>query len=256
VNNTTPMNKDSNSYQVKSQNLTIKDLDEGSRQVVIYLSDFDSLDSDNDIIRKGAFKKSIMERGPNSLSNRKIAFLRHHNWEMPIGKFIELNEDQKGLYAVAKLSTSTDGMNAMADYEEGIIREHSIGFKYIKDKIRFIEEEKMEMGGYYEVNEVQLFEGSAVTFGANEFTEVMDVTKGEQKIEFATKLSNEITGLATTLSKGKGTDERLYGYEMKLKYLNSRLLELAKAEPFEKHSVKSEPTEIILPFDWSRLKIN
>jgi HK97 family phage prohead protease len=250
------MKKDSNSYQVKSQNLKIKDLDEGNRQVVIYLSDFDSLDSDNDIIRKGAFKKSIMERGPNSSSNRKIAFLRHHNWEMPIGKFLELSEDEKGLYAVAKLSSSTDGMNAMADYEEGIIREHSIGFKYMKDKIRFIEEESMENGGYYEVNEVQLYEGSAVTFGANEFTEVMDVTKTEDKIELATKISEEIGCLATSLSKGKGTDERLYGYEMKLKYLNSRLLDLAKTEPFEKHSVKSKPNEIILPFDWSKVKIN
>lgn len=250
------MKKASNGYQVKSHNLIIKDLDEGSRQVAMYLSDFDTLDSDNDIIRKGAFKKSIMERGPLSASNRKIAFLRFHNWEMPIGKFIELNEDEKGLYGVAQLSTSTDGMNAMADYSEGIIREHSIGFKYMKDKIKFIEDETMEMGGYYEVNEVQLYEGSAVTFGANEYTNVIEVAKSEGRKEIATKISDEITALASSLNKGKGTDERLYGFEMKIKYLNSRLLELASAEPFDKHSVKSEPTEIIEPFNWSKLTIN
>jgi HK97 family phage prohead protease len=250
------MKKDSNSYQVKSHNLILKDLDMGSRQVAMYLSDFDSLDSDNDIIRRGAFKKSIMERGPLSSSNRKIAFLRHHNWEMPIGKFIELGEDEKGLYAVAKLSSSTDGMDAMADYEEEIIREHSIGFKYMKDKIRFVEDETMDMGGYYEVNEVQLFEGSAVTFGANEYTNVVEVAKAEGRDKIATKISNEIATLANSLSKGKGSDERQYGFEMKLKYLNSRLLDLAQAEPFEKHSVKGEPTEIILPFDWSKLNIN
>ena len=75
------MKKDSNSYQVKSQNLTIKDIDEGNRQVVIYLSDFDTLDSDNDIIRKGAFKKSIKERGPISSSNRKSKWLARFRTE-------------------------------------------------------------------------------------------------------------------------------------------------------------------------------
>lgn len=256
MNNTRRMKKDSNSYQVKSHNLTIKDLDAGSNQVAMYLSSFDTLDSDNDIIKKGSFKKSIQERGPKSASNRKIAFLRFHNWEMPIGKFLELAEDDKGLYAVAKLSSSTDGMNAMADYEEGIIREHSIGFKYMKDKMRFVDVETMESGGFYEINEVQLYEGSAVTFGANEYTNVVEVAKSEGIIETATKISDEISVLATSLSKGQGTDDRLYGFEMKLKYLNSRLLELAQAEPFEKHSVKGEPTEIILPFDWSKLSIN
>ena len=92
------------------------------------------MDSDMDIIRKGAFKKSLRERGVKSKSNRKIAFLRHHDWEKQIGKFIELAEDDYGLYAVAQLGRSTDGENALKDYEDGIIREHSIGFQYVADK--------------------------------------------------------------------------------------------------------------------------
>jgi HK97 family phage prohead protease len=247
------MEKSLNTYQIKSQELMVKDLDEGSRQVAMYLSKFDNIDSDFDIIRKGAFKKSIMERGPQSASNRKIAFLRYHNWEMPIGKFLELNEDDNGLYAVAQLSESTMGNDALIDYKEGIIREHSIGFKYVKDKIRHVEDETMASGGFYEVSEVQLFEGSAVTFGANEMTNVVEVAKAEGKESVIERIAEEIGMVTKSLTNGKGTDERLYSLEMKLKYLNSRLIELAKADPFNKQSVKGEPQTQEVLFEWNKV---
>ena len=69
-----------NLYNLKS-GFEVKDLDIRERKVAVYLSKFDSLDADFDIIRKGAFTKSLQERGVDSSSNRKIAFLRHHDWE-------------------------------------------------------------------------------------------------------------------------------------------------------------------------------
>jgi HK97 family phage prohead protease len=131
------MNKQINSYAVKSFGTELKDLSLDNREVAVYLSVFDTIDSDNDIIRRGAFKKSINDKGPDSSSNRKIAFLRHHDWEQQIGKFLRLEEDSKGLFAVGKLGTSTKGEDALRDYEEGIINEHSIGFQYmtVKKKI-------------------------------------------------------------------------------------------------------------------------
>jgi HK97 family phage prohead protease len=182
------------------------------------------------------------------MSNRKIAFLRYHNWEKPIGKFVEMAEDDIGLYAVAKLSSSTDGMDALADYKDGIIREHSIGFQYIQDKLKFVD---MGDKSYFDVLEVKLYEGSAVTFGANEFTNTIQVAKAEDKIDHALKIHDEINLIGKALASGQGTDERLYSLEMKLKFLNARLFELAKMEPFEKkHSVIIEPTEEPI-FDWS-----
>jgi HK97 family phage prohead protease len=247
------MDKNVNIYQVKSHNLMVKDLDEGSRKVAMYLSKFDNIDSDNDVIRKGAFSKSIQERGPLSASNRKIAFLRYHNWEMPIGKFLELKEDDQGLFAVAQLSESTMGNDAMIDYKEGIIREHSIGFRYIKDKIRFIEDAAMESGGFYEVNEVQLFEGSAVTFGANEFTNVVEVAKNEgQKDGIINRIADEIRVITKSITKGEGTDERLFELEMKLNFLNGRLVELAKMNPQQKQFMINKPSED-QSFNWSEV---
>ena len=85
----------------------MEDLDEGSRQVKGYFASFDTLDSDNDVIRQGAFTKSIAERGPSSLGNRKIAHLRDHDFTHQIGRIDELGEDSKGLYFVSTL-TFTD----------------------------------------------------------------------------------------------------------------------------------------------------
>jgi HK97 family phage prohead protease len=243
-----------NLYSTKSA-LEIKDLDSENRKVVVYLAKFGNIDSDNDMFVKGAFSKSLQERGPESTSNRKIAFLRHHNWEMPIGKFLELKEDENGLYAVGQLGRSTIGEDAFKDYEDGIIREHSIGFQYIGDKTRWMEDSTKEEGGFFQLNEVKLFEGSAVTFGANEMTNVVDVIKSENKNEIIERISNDLHIVIKALSNGKGTDERLYELEMKSKYLSSQLVLLAKQDPMLIQSVKSEPENIEL-FNWSNVVNN
>ena len=243
--------KDFNLYKVKAAS-DIKDVDSNKRQVAVYLSTFDQIDADNDMIKKGAFAKSISERGPESASNRKIAFLRHHDWDWQIGKWLSLEEDDKGLFAVGELGRSTKGNDAFLDYEDGIIREHSIGFQYMADKIRWIDDNSKEEGGYWMVSEVKLYEGSAVTFGANEYTNVVDVVKGENRVEIADKIAKEIEGVIKGLTNGKGTDERLFELEMKLKFLNAKLLTLAKSEPQNvKHLELSEPVKVVNAFDWN-----
>ena len=243
----------STTYQTKGA-AEIKDISSDKRQVAVYLAKFDNIDSDNDMIKKGAFTKSIQERGPDSTSNRKIAFLRWHDWEKPIGKFLTLEEDDFGLFAVSQLGTSQLGEDAFRDYTDGIIREHSIGFQYIQDKMKFIEDMNAPDKGYFMISELKLYEGSAVTFGANSETNVVDVMKSEDKVEKAVKISNEIDILIKGLANGKGSDERLFEMEMKLKYLNSQMLILAKSEPFVKeHSLITEPIITDVPFNWSKV---
>lgn len=243
------MKKEHNIYDIKTA-FELKDMDSEKKQVAVYLSKFDLIDSDNDIIRRGAFTKSIQERGPKSGSNRQIAFLRWHDWEKPIGKFLDLQEDEKGLFAVGQLGNSSVGMDAWNDYADGIIREHSIGFKYISDKMKWIEEPTQPNGGYWNITELMLFEGSAVTFGANEYTNVVDVMKSENKVDYVEKITGDIDVLIKALSNGKGTDERLFEIEMKLKYLNGQLVTLAKSEPqIIKHSPEVKPE--VETFNWS-----
>lgn len=250
-------NKLNSTYKIKSQGLQIKDVDTKSRRVAMYLAHFGNIDSDNDMIVKGAFTKSLNERGVDSTSNRKIAFLRHHDWKHQIGKFIELKEDDNGLYAVGELGTSTLGNDALCDYQDGIIREHSIGFRYLADKLKWIEDETKADGGYYLVSEVALWEGSAVTFGANEMTPVLEVGKSEDKVLFVKTISDEMNTIIKALANGSRTDESLYGLEMRHKFLSSQLSEIATMN-VEATDIKKiiEPTPEEKSFDWTKVMNN
>lgn len=240
--------KSTSTYSTKS-GFEVKEMDSATRRVQVYLAKFDNMDSDGDIIRKGAFKKSIQEHGPQSASNRKIAFLRHHDWQQPIGKFLELTEDDYGLLALAEMGRSSLAEDAWKDYEDGIIREHSIGFQYMKDKLKFVEDETLPMKGYWEVTEVKLYEGSAVTFGANDMTNVIAVMKSEERATFLTDLNLSFNNTLKALVERKESSEGAFEYEMKLKYINSQLMQLAKAES-EIHSVKNEALQKPTEFDW------
>lgn len=230
-------------YGVKTVSVKITDIDEGSRKVKGYFASFDTLDSDGDVIRQGAFTKSINERGPASTGNRKIAHLRNHDWDQQIGKLNELFEDGQGLGFVSTLGRSTKGNDALLDYQDGILREHSIGFNYVQDRIKFVEESNLSPNGHFEVTEVKLWEGSGVTFGANSLTPVVDVAKGLLDKDLTLKRINELTEtLSNALKNGKGTDERLDNIEQmfaQLKQLHSSLTDLT---PSVKDTLDSTPT--------------
>ena len=247
------MKKNYNNYSVKYHNTNIKDLDLGKREVAVYLSTFDVIDSDNDMIVKGAFERSIKDRGVGSNSNRQIAFLRYHDWQHQIGKFTTLQEDDKGLFAVGKLGTSTKGEDALRDYEDGIIKEHSIGFQYLEDGIKWVDDTSVKDDGYFRIEEVKLFEGSAVTFGANQYTNVISVAKAEEKENIFKKLTTEIDVVTKALINGRGTDERMFNLEMKLKYLNGRLIALATNSEHCSKAEEVKPNDNNHSFEWSKV---
>ena len=227
------------SYETKSIPFELKDLD-SEGHVKIALSKFDVMDSDFDVIRKGAFKKSLQERGASS-TGRKIAHLRHHDWTMQIGDFKELYETDEYLIGVSKLARNQHGQDAQVDYEDGLIREHSIGFNYIADKIKFVEDSEFNKEGHFEVTEVKLYEGSAVLFGANEFTPTLE--KGATKQDVIAVLNEEMELLIGAIKNGKGSDERLENIELRFKILQRKYNELINYEPFEKPNTHEKPEQ-------------
>jgi HK97 family phage prohead protease len=213
-------------FQTKSIELSIKDIDTAGRRVKVALSAFGNVDSDGDIITRGAFAKSIQERGHESQSNRKIKFLRYHDFEHEIGVWKSLEESHDHLIGIGDLGRSTKGTDAFLDYQDGIITEHSIGFISIPDKIKLRED------GLVELNEVFLMEGSAVTFGANSETPVFSVSGKDQfSEEYLDKLNKRMNGLINALKNGKGTDERLITIESQLKVIQSKYNSLINFEP-------------------------
>lgn len=151
-----------------------KDADQKRGIITGYFSAFDNVDSDGDIIRRGAFVKTIQENGPAS-GQPRIKHLLNHDPSKPLGKLISLQEDSYGLGYESEVGTHKLGRDFIDMVTSGLITEHSIGFRTIKrNQLQDYEGYmKNPSAGWYEITEVQLFEGSSLTaWGANPLTPV------------------------------------------------------------------------------------
>lgn len=152
--------------------LTVKEasvVDEDKHVIEVKFASFGNVDSDGDLLVKGCFAKSINDRGPESSTNRKIAFLWQHDMRDPIGKIMKIEEREDGAYATVQLSDFDAVPNAKRAYyqlQEGTLNQFSFGFNYIWDKMEYDEENDA-----FIIMEVKLYEISVVTMGANEETE-------------------------------------------------------------------------------------
>ena len=212
----------------KNYNATIKDLDVATGIVTGYFSQFNSIDLDGDVIMPGAFTKTIAERGPDS-SKPEIAYLWQHDTTKPLGKLLVLREDNFGLYFEAKMSDTTWGEDALKLYRDGVITQHSIGYQVIKSVETTMDmEEEVE-----QIYEVKLWEGSAVTFGANPNTPFTGFKSAEER-------EDRIKTLVKAIKNGTYTDETFGLIEFEL----LKLVSLAKTEePVKTTTTVQEPKE-------------
>ena len=173
----------------KTSKFTVKDSDDDSRIVKGYASVFNNLDSDMDVIKKGAFTKTIKEWGPEGKGRVKL--VAQHNIGKPVARIMELKEDEHGLYMEAKFGTHRDGEDYYRMAKEGIINEFSVGFTG--------EEYTENSKGGYDFNDIKLYEVSMVTFAANDQAVVtgvknedpMGLIKQIEDKELAFKLERE-----------------------------------------------------------------
>lgn len=193
-------------------NGSVKDIDIKKRIVTGYLSAFNNKDHDNDIIVKGAYKKSIDERKDS------IVFLNQHKWEQPHGKFTTLVEDSKGLYFES--TPFVDGVSYSEDvlklYDAGIIKEHSVGFNIVKSDFDTKANARV-------IKEIKLYEGSNVTLGANSntpFTGMKSMTLKEVNEQYKLILK--------AFRNGTFTDDTFSLLEIALKQLQMQSYELGK----------------------------
>lgn len=148
--------------KIATPEISVKDLDTKQGIVRGYFAAFGNKDSDGDIIMKGAFAKTIAE------NKQRFQHLFNHNPDHLIGKIMEIGEDETGLYFTSQMSKTDEGQRALIRYEEGILREHSIGFNVIRY-------ETDREAAATRLTELKLYEGSAVTWGANEQTPVTEI---------------------------------------------------------------------------------
>lgn len=156
----------------KSFSTEIKSVDSETRIATGYLTSFGNLQDDGDVLIKGCFAKSIQERGPDSKTARKIAYLFMHDMKDPIGHFKVLREDDYGLYFEAYIDKIPQGDRVLEQYKSGTLNQHSIGLRYVWDKCQWGEWTLPDgtTTDAFICYELLLFEGSVVTMGADENT--------------------------------------------------------------------------------------
>ena len=127
-----------------------------------YASHFNNKDSHGDIITRGAFSKTIKE------NMNRVKVLWQHNMYEPIGKPIDMVEDDKGLFTVSKISETDIGKKAMILARDGVLNEMSIGFYPIKEDYDETKQANM-------IREIKLMEYSLVTLASNPLAQLTDV---------------------------------------------------------------------------------
>jgi uncharacterized protein len=139
----------------------IQDVDMKSRTVTGYFSRFGNIDHDNDIIVPGAFTKSIKERGFEG-KNIIPHILDHdiHDTLKMLSK-PKLYEKTDGGFFESNISDTQNGLDTLKLYRDGVINQHSFGFKITR---------KDDKGGIREIKEALIYEISTVPLGANEAT--------------------------------------------------------------------------------------
>ena len=182
----------------------ISDIDENLGIVKGYGSIFGNVDSDNDIIDKGAYRRTIKNNG------KRVKYIYQHDITKPIGKMRELYEDDKGLGFVAEVPKTTFGNEVLELMKYGVIDENSVGIMPVK--------KDFNDDGVRVIKEVKLFEISAVTLASNEEAKILEVKGESQKIDYYTK---RFDNLIKEIRKGNITDDLGYLIEYELEVLKS-----------------------------------
>lgn len=139
------------------------DSDDKTGEFEGYASVFNSNDRVNDTIAPGAFSKSL-ESGLPSM------FINHKHGEIPVGDWIEMKQDDTGLFGRGKIDlVHKDGPTLYSAMKRQAMKGLSIGFTMNPDDF-----DRKEDGGRV-IKNMELKEVSIVTFPCEEQAKILGV---------------------------------------------------------------------------------
>lgn len=186
-----------NSIKYAPQGVNIKD-----GQVMIVGNSCGIMDSHDDVSMLGSWTKTVKERG------NIVPILKDHNYTVDSAfaknlgasiqtvPILQIGYEKQGSTEVVTALIEPD-KEMLYKYENGIIKEHSVGLQYIKigfavndeseeegykewiasiDKV-INRERAEELGYFFPIYEQKLIEFSAVVFGSNPYTPAFTNTK-------------------------------------------------------------------------------
>lgn len=188
-------------------------------------------DSYGDIIVEGAYKKTLESGGRNGYG---IGLLWMHDPRQPIGKWLELHENKRGLKVKGKLTKGVQKADeALLLLKDNAIEGLSIGYTIPDGGSESDEKKKVRY-----IKEIELWEISLVTFPANTRARVTNVKeiqkafleKNPRALEHALRdagLTHKESKLVVSCCK-KGFREEIKESENLSENLSTLVLELKK----------------------------
>lgn len=130
-----------------------------------YASVFNGVDAYGDTILPGAFKNAVKSARRGRMPKM---FANHRSWEMPIGKWIDLTEDERGLFVRGEFTPGNPQAEVVrAAMRHGTVDGLSIGFRMQTEDYELVDGEQRVIKNVSELVEI-----SAVTFPADDAARV------------------------------------------------------------------------------------
>lgn len=219
----------------KSIPALVKDLDTAQGIVTVYASSFGIEDDGADIVRPGAFTKTIGEWGPTAPQPR-IKWLWQHDAKALIGTPLELRQDDFGLLARGQAAPTTLGKDTLILYEYKVITEHSIGYEAIDTSYD-------RKTGVRNLLTLRLYEYSSVTWGMNSQTPTVGI-KSMDGADRLAALAVHVQRLDDCLHNAHfNTEEVPLHLERQYKSLSALLPAHDDSQPWEITSMEPEQQE-------------
>jgi len=155
-------------------------------EITGYGAIFDNVDRGGDVIKKGAFAKTISENGGS------VIMVANHDQNKPIGRVTEMKEDATGLLFKGYLSKTDRAQEYKQLMKDGVVDSFSIGYAVVKG-------DRNDHGGR-DLAELKLFEISPVAIPMNpeaKLLEVKNISKEDNREETLERFET----LAKTIGK-------------------------------------------------------
>lgn len=246
----------------------VKEVDFNRRTVQFIGNTYNFVDSDMDILVDGAAKRTIQNRGPKSNAGAKIKHLADHvmSTDKMVGLVKELEETtidgKQVIYCESEIPATRDGDDHLIKYQKGIYDNHSIGFRYIDIELAEKDSRNTDSAAYWDeffpqllnpevadeakhfwiVKEIELYEVSVVTFGANSLTPVTGfkgVNKDIQLNALFTRLNDLQSDLRNALKTGNKSKDAMKTLDIQIQQIKQVMDDLLNPQP----NIKDTPSQ-------------
>jgi phage head maturation protease len=246
----------------------IKAVNPEERTIQAVANTYFFIDSDMDMLVTGAATKSINDRGPASKATAKIKHQSDHilDTKNTVGRITLLEEREiEGntvLYFESYIPETRKGNDDLINYQENVYDNHSIGFRYKQIELavmnsanemerknwdefypKAMNPEVAEANGFFwVVKEIELFEISVVSYGANKLTPFLGSKSKDANDRIKSDLLERVDLLNAQLKSTASDKEARKLIDLEALQLKQIITELELKQPSEKVTPTVEPT--------------